>query len=58
MLLTRIGPTRGLHYVAFADEALHGLQLGTLYILAGSFVSKCFIRGPSSNWTENRGKAR
>jgi len=31
--------------VAFADEALHGLQLGTLYILAGGFVSKCFVQG-------------
>src|ERR1700761_5183138 len=33
------------HCVAFADEALHGLQLGTLYILAGGFVSKCFVQG-------------
>src|SRR5260370_21153712 len=33
------------HCVAFADEALHGLQLGTLCILAGGFVSKSFIQG-------------
>src|SRR5258706_3463580 len=33
------------HCVAFADEALHGLQLGTLYILAGGFVGKCFVQG-------------
>jgi hypothetical protein len=33
------------HCVAFADEALHGLQLGTLYILTGGFVSKCFVQG-------------
>jgi len=31
------------HCIAFADEALHGLQLGTLYILAGGFVSKSFV---------------
>jgi hypothetical protein len=24
--------------------------LGTLYILAGSFVSKCFIQGHPSSW--------
>jgi hypothetical protein len=24
--------------------ALHGLQLGTLYILAGGFVGKCFVQ--------------
>ena len=33
------------HCVAFADEALHGLQLGTLCILAEGFVSKCFVQG-------------
>jgi hypothetical protein len=33
------------HCVTFTDEALHGLQLGTLYILAKGFVSKCFIQG-------------
>jgi hypothetical protein len=32
------------HCVAFADEALHVLQLGTLYILARGFVSKCSVQ--------------
>jgi hypothetical protein len=32
------------HCVAFADEALHDLQLGTLCILAGGFVSKSFVQ--------------
>ena len=27
-----------------SHEALHRLQLGTLYILAGGFVSKCFVQ--------------
>jgi hypothetical protein len=31
------------HRVTLADEALHGLQLGTPYILAGGFVSKSFV---------------
>jgi hypothetical protein len=39
------GPSSDKHCIAFADEALHGLQLGTLYILAGGFVSKCFVQG-------------
>jgi len=33
------------HRIPIADEALHGLQLGTLYILAGGFVGKCFVQG-------------
>jgi hypothetical protein len=33
------------HCVAFADEALHGLQLGPLYILAGGFVGEGFVQG-------------
>src|SRR5258705_7469383 len=28
-----------------SHEALHRLQLGTPYILAGGFVSKCFVQG-------------
>ena len=39
-----VRPSTVLHCVAFADEALHGLQLGTLYILAGGSVSKCFLQ--------------
>ncbi len=31
--------------VAFADKALHGLQLGPLRILAGCFVGKSFVQG-------------
>jgi hypothetical protein len=30
---------------AFADEALHCLQLGPLHILAGSFVGKSLVQG-------------
>jgi hypothetical protein len=33
------------HCVAIVDEALHGLQLGPLHILAGGFVSKFFVQG-------------
>ena len=33
------------HRIAIADETLHGLQLGPLHILAGDFVSKCFVQG-------------
>jgi hypothetical protein len=33
------------HCIAFADEALHDLQLGPLRILAGGFVGKCFVQG-------------
>jgi hypothetical protein len=38
------------HRIAIADEALHGLQLGTLYILAGGFVGKCFVQGQPFSW--------
>ena len=31
--------------IAFADEVLHGLQLGSLRILAGGFVSKGSVQG-------------
>jgi hypothetical protein len=33
------------HCIAIADEALHGLQLGPLRILAGGFVGKLFVQG-------------
>ena len=33
------------HCIAYADEALHGLQLGPLRIFAGGFVGKCFVQG-------------
>ena len=32
------------HCIAFADEAPHGLQLGLVRILAGSFVGKCLVQ--------------
>ncbi len=32
------------HCIAFADEALHGLQLRPLRILARGFVGKCFVK--------------
>ena len=35
------------HCIAFADEALHGLQLGPLHILAGGSVGKCLVQGQS-----------
>lgn len=34
-----------IHSIAFADEVLHGLQLGPLRILAGGFVSKGSVQG-------------
>jgi hypothetical protein len=33
------------HCIAIADEALHGLKLGPLRILAGGFVRKLFVQG-------------
>ena len=32
-----------VHSVPFANEALHGLQLGSLHILAGGFIGEGFV---------------